>query len=154
MPHQVPPASTNDGWANDRLTSDSAVGGWSQQLGVAPLSRLELIAGKAIPTLLVDLMDCLLMTGGIVAWFDIPMRGSLLLLLLLTAPFILVQIGWGTLISLISRTQQQAMMFVFALAMLEVALSGFMVPAGDLPGVMQAVSCVSSVRHYWRSCAG
>jgi ABC-2 type transport system permease protein len=34
------------------------------------------------------------------------------------------------------------------MAMLEVALSGFMVPANDLPGIMRALSFVSSVRHY------
>ena len=122
--------------------------GTLEQLRVTPLGRLELMVGKAIPTLLVGLMDCLLMTGVIVAWFDVPMRGSLLLLLLLTIPFVLVQIGWGTLISLISRTQQQAMLFVFALAMLEVALSGFMVPAGDMPGAMRVLSTISSVQHY------
>jgi len=122
--------------------------GTLEQLRVTPLGRLELMAGKAIPPLLTGLINCLLMTGFIVAWFDVPMRGSLLLLTLLTVPFILVQIGWGTLISLVSRTQQQAILFVFALAMLEVALSGFMVPAGDMPGAMRALSALSSVQHY------
>jgi ABC-2 type transport system permease protein len=122
--------------------------GTLEQLRVTPLGRLELMAGKAIPTLLVGLVDCLLMLGVIAVWFDIPMRGSLLLLLLLTVPFVLAQIGWGTLISLVSHTQQQALLFVFALAMLEVAMSGFMVPAGDMPGVMRVLSSVSSVQHY------
>jgi ABC-2 type transport system permease protein len=122
--------------------------GTLEQLRVTPLGRLELMAGKAIPTLLVGLVDCLLMLGVIAVWFDIPVRGSLLLLLLLTIPFVLAQIGWGTLISLVSHTQQQALLFVFALAMLEVALSGFMVPAGDMPGVMRVLSAVSSVQHY------
>lgn len=122
--------------------------GTLEQLRVTPLGRLELILGKAIPPLLVGLMDCLLMTGAIIVWFDIPMRGSLLLLLLLTVPFILVQIGWGTLISLISRTQQQALLFVFALAILEIALSGFMVPAGDMPGPARILSTVSSMRYH------
>ena len=122
--------------------------GTMEQLRVTPLGRLELITGKAIPTLLVGLVNCLLMTGVIVAWFDVPVRGSLLLLLLLTIPFVLAQIGWGTLISLISRTQQQAMLFVFALAMLELACSGFLVPASDLSGVMQVLSSASSIRHY------
>jgi ABC-2 type transport system permease protein len=122
--------------------------GTLEQLRVTPLGRVELMVGKAIPTLLVGLVDCLLMTGVIVAWFDIPLRGSLPLLLLLTAPFILVQIGWGTLISLISRTQQQAMLFVFSLAMLEIACSGFLVPAGSLPETMRLLSRFSSVQHY------
>ena len=122
--------------------------GTLEQLRVTPLGRLELIAGKAIPVLIIGLADCLLMTGIITAWFDIPMRGSLLLLMFLTIPFVLTQIGWGTLISLISRTQQQAMMFVFALAMVEIACSGFMVPASTMPPVMRALSQLSSVKHY------
>jgi ABC-2 type transport system permease protein len=122
--------------------------GTLEQLRVTPLGRLDLMIGKAIPTLLVGLVDFLLMTGVIVAWFDVPMRGSLLLLILLTVPFILAQIGWGTLISLISRTQQQAMLFVFTLAMLEISLSGFLVPAGNLPGVMRALSRASTIQYY------
>jgi ABC-2 type transport system permease protein len=122
--------------------------GTVEQLRVTPLGQMELILGKAIPVLLIGLVNCLLMVGVIVAWFGIPMRGSLPLLLLLTIPFVLVQIGWGTLISLVSHTHQQAILFVFALAMLEVALSGFMVPTHNLPGVMQTLAHVSSVGRY------
>lgn len=122
--------------------------GTLEQLRVTPLGRLDLMIGKALPTLVIGMADFLLMIGIVVVWFDIPVRGSLPLLMLLTVPFVLAQIGWGTLISLVSRTQQQAMLFVFALAMLEVAFSGFLVPAGDMPGVMQLISYVSSVQHY------
>jgi ABC-2 type transport system permease protein len=122
--------------------------GTLEQLRVTPLRRLDLMMGKAIPTLVIGLVDFLMMLGIVIIWFDIPLRGSLPLLCLLTVPFVLAQIGWGTLISLVSRTQQQAMLLVFALAMLEVAFSGFLVPAGDMPGVMQAVSYMSSVQHY------
>ncbi len=122
--------------------------GTLEQLRVTPLGRIELIVGKAIPTLLVGMVDCLLMTGVAVAWFHIPVQGSLLLLMLFTIPFVLTQVGWGTLISLISRTQQQAMLFVFALAMLEIACSGFLVPASSLPEVMRWLSYASSVQHY------
>jgi ABC-2 type transport system permease protein len=122
--------------------------GTLEQLRVTPLGRLDLMVGKALPTLAIGIVDFLMMMGVIALWFDIPMRGSLLLLTLLTVPFVLVQIGWGTLISLVSRTQQQAMLFVFALAMLEVAFSGFLVPAGNMPPVMEIISYVSSVQHY------
>jgi ABC-2 type transport system permease protein len=104
--------------------------------------------GKAIPTLLIGVANSLTLMGLVTLWFDVPIRGSLFLMTLLTVPFLLAQIGWGTLISLVSRTQQQAMLLVFALAMLEVAFSGFMVPAGEMPGVMQAFSYGSSVQHY------
>jgi ABC-2 type transport system permease protein len=122
--------------------------GTMEQLRITPLGRLELIAGKAIPTLVVGMVDTLLTIGVVAIWFDIPLRGSLPLLLLLTVPFVLAQIGWGTLISLVSRTQQQAILFVFAMAMLEVACSGFMVPASDMPAAMRVVASASSVGHY------
>jgi ABC-2 type transport system permease protein len=122
--------------------------GTLEQLRVTPLKRLDLMAGKAIPTLLIGLLNFLMMVAIVVVWFDIPVRGSLLLLSLLTIPFVLAQIGWGTLISLVSRTQQQAMLFVFALVLVEVAFSGFLVPAGDMPGLMRVLSYVSSVQHY------
>jgi ABC-2 type transport system permease protein len=122
--------------------------GTLEQLRITPMGRLEMILGKAIPTLVVGLLNCLLMIGVIAVWFEVPMRGSLPLLLLLTIPFVLAQIGWGTLISLVSRTQQQAILFVFALAMLEVACSGFIVSTSDMPVAMQVVASVSSVQHY------
>jgi len=122
--------------------------GTLDQLRITPLRRTELIIGKAIPTLIVGLVDGLLMVGVIALWFDVPVRGSLPLLMLLTVPFVLAQVGWGTLISLISRTQQQAVLFVFVLAMLEVACSGFIVSASDMPVLMQVISSASSVQHY------
>jgi ABC-2 type transport system permease protein len=122
--------------------------GTMEQLRVTPLKRIDLMAGKAMPTLLIGLVDFVAMIALVVVWFDIPVRGSLPLLILLTIPFVLAQIGWGTLISLVSRTQQQAMLFVFALVIVEVAFSGFLVPAGDMPGVMNALAYVSSVQHY------
>ena len=122
--------------------------GTLEQLRITPLGRVELLAGKALPILALGLVDGLLMVGVIALWFHVPVRGSLPLLALLTIPFVLAQIGWGLLISLASRTQQQAVLFVFALAMLEVACSGFIVPASDMPGVMRVVSNGSSVQHY------
>jgi ABC-2 type transport system permease protein len=122
--------------------------GTLEQLRVTPLKRLDLMAGKAIPTLLIGLVNFLMMVAIVAAWFDIPVRGSLARLTLFTIPFVLAQVGWGTLISLVSRTQQQAMLFVFALVLVEVAFSGFLVPAGDMPGVMRVLSSVSAIQHY------
>jgi ABC-2 type transport system permease protein len=122
--------------------------GTLEQLRITPMGRLEMILGKAVPTLVVGVLNCVLMIGVVAVWFEVPMRGSLPLLLLLTIPFVLAQIGWGTLISLVSRTQQQAILFVFALAMLEVACSGFIVSTSDMPVAMQVVASVSSVQHY------
>ena len=122
--------------------------GTLEQLRVTPLGRLDLMLGKALPTLLVTVTDFLIMMGLATLTFGIPVRGSLVLLTVLTVPFVLVQIGWGTLISLVSHTQQQAMLFVFALAMVEVAFSGFMVPVTAMPAFMGTLSYASSLQHY------
>jgi ABC-2 type transport system permease protein len=122
--------------------------GTLEQLRITPVGRVELIVGKAMPTLVIGLLNILTMIALLIGWLRVPMRGSLPLLLLLSVPFILAQIGWGTLISLVSHNQQQAVLFVFAMAMLEVACSGFIVPASDMPKVMQVVSQASSVQHY------
>ena len=122
--------------------------GTMEQLRVTPLRRLDLLAGKAIPTLAIGLANFLTMIPFVVVCFGIPVRGSLLLLTGLTVPFVLVQIGWGTFVSLVSRTQQQAMLFVFTLVIVEVAFSGFLVPASDMPAAMRALSSLSAVQHY------
>jgi len=64
-----------------------------------------------------------------VLWFDLPFRGSLLLLLVSSALFLSTALGIGLLISTVSRTQQQAMMTAFLYFMPAVLLSGFLFPS-------------------------
>ena len=122
--------------------------GTLEQLIVAPLGRLELVLGKAMPALIVGGLDFLLMLAVAVHLFAIPLRGSFLLLLGMTMLFILAEIGWGMLISVIARTQQQAILFVFILAMVDISLSGYMVPVKNLPAALQLVAKVAPMYHY------
>lgn len=122
--------------------------GTLEQLMVMPLGRLELIIGKAIPALIVGAFNFLLMLGVAVHGFRVPMRGSLLLLLALTSLFIVAEIGYGMLISGIARTQQQAILLVFVLAMVDMAFSGFLVRIGNLPVVLRTIAQVVPLRHY------
>ncbi|MCS7220388.1 MAG: ABC transporter permease [Anaerolineae bacterium] len=122
--------------------------GTLEQLAVTPLSRFELITGKAIPAAVLGLLNFAFMLGVMVYGFHVPMRGSLLLLFGVTLLFIAVEIGWGMLISAISRTQQQAILLVFIVAMTDVSLSGYMVPVKNMPAFLQAISILSALRHY------
>jgi ABC-2 type transport system permease protein len=122
--------------------------GTLEQLIVIPLRRLELVIGKAIPALVVGTVNFLLMLGVAVFAFHLPMRGSVPLLLILTVLFILTEIGYGVLISGLARTQQQAILFVFVLAMVDMAFSGYMVRVKNLPGALQAIAQVVPFRHY------
>ena len=122
--------------------------GTLEQLAVTPLSRIELVTGKAIPPAVLGLLDFILMLGVMVYGFQVPMRGSLLLLFGVTLLFITVEISWGILISAISRTQQQAILLVFIVAMTDVSLSGYMVPVKNMPAFLQTISTISAFRHY------
>jgi ABC-2 type transport system permease protein len=122
--------------------------GTLEQLIVTPLGRLELVVGKAIPALIIGALNFLLMLGVAVAVFGVPLRGSVLLLFALTTLFILAEIGWGIFISGVARTQQQAILFVFVLAMVDVAFSGYMVPVKNLPGLLRLFSRLVPLYHY------
>jgi len=122
--------------------------GTLEQLIVTPLSRLELVLGKAIPAFIIGAVNFLLMLGVTVHIFGVPMRGSVGLLFALTLLFIVAEIGWGVLISAMARTQQQAILLVFILAMVDMSFSGFMVPVKNLPGTLQWIARAVPMYHY------
>ena len=66
-----------------------------------------------------------------------PIRGSLLLLFLATALYLMTTLGMGLFISTVSATQQQAMMSTFFFYFPAVLLSGFMFPIANMPAVVQ-----------------
>ena len=122
--------------------------GTLEQLMVMPLRRVELVIGKAIPALVIGALNFLLMLAVAIFAFRVPMRGSLLLLFALTLLFIVAEIGYGMFISSIARTQQQAILFVFVLAMVDMSFSGYLVRVKNLPGVLRTIAQVVPFRHY------
>lgn len=122
--------------------------GTLEQLMVMPLRRLELVIGKAIPALLIGAINFLLTLAVTILVFQVPMQGSLLLLFGLTLLFIVAEIGYGIFISSVARTQQQAILFVFVLAMVDMTFSGYLVRVKNLPGPLQAISQIVPFHHY------
>ena len=107
--------------------------GTSEQLAVTPIRSYELLAGKMIPYIVIGYIDILLVTVVAVGWFRVPIHGSVLLLFLLAAPFLLSTLGIGILTSTIARTQQQSMMISFFFMMPNTLLAGFMFPIENMP---------------------
>ena len=77
--------------------------GTLEQLIVSPIARLELVLGKAIPAFIIGVFNFLLMLGVAVHFFQVPLRGSLWLLLAITMLFVAAVVGWGLLISATAR---------------------------------------------------
>jgi ABC-2 type transport system permease protein len=122
--------------------------GTLEQLLVTPLQRVELIIGKAIPAVVVASVNFVIVFLIVQQGFELPMRGSFALLLALSVLFIIAEVGWGLMISAFSHTQQQAVLFVFVLAMVDVAFSGYTVPVERLPQVMQWIAQLFPFQHY------
>jgi len=122
--------------------------GTLEQLIVMPLTRLELVIGKALPALIMGMINFLSMLAVAVWGFGVPLRGSLWLLLGLTLLFVLAEIGYGIFISGVARTQQQAILLVFMLAMVDMAFSGYLVPIKNLPAGLRLIARAVPLRHY------
>ncbi len=122
--------------------------GTMEQLVVTPISRLQLVLGKALMAGIIGLINLYLLVLLLTWGFEIPLRGDLSLLVTLGILFIITEIGWGTLISVVTTNQQQAILLVFLLAMLEVTFSGYLVPTENMPWFMQAIAQLSPLQHF------
>ncbi len=122
--------------------------GTIEQILVSPITPAEFILGKTIPFALIGYADVFLVAGIGVFWFDVPIRGSILLLLGVTALYLATTLGIGLLISTVSRTQQQAMMTVFFVYLPAVLLSGFMFPIANMPPAVQLLTYANPLRHF------
>jgi ABC-2 type transport system permease protein len=123
--------------------------GTLEQLNVTPLARWELIVGKLLPYAVLGMVDVLLVVAVAIGWFEVPLRGSFLLLLLLCMVYLLTTLGLGLFVSTISSTQQQAMMtssFFFLLPM--VFLSGFIFPIENMPEAIQTFTYLIPLRYF------
>ena len=130
------------------LTREREIG-TMEQLMIMPFRRIEIVIGKSIPPLAVTLLNYPLMLFVAHHVFGTPMRGSMVLLVALTTLFMICEVGWGLLLSSIARTQQQAVLFVFMQAVIDVSLSGYLVPVENMPQVLSIVSNVVPLRHFF-----
>jgi len=122
--------------------------GTIEQILVSPITPAEFILGKTLPFALVGYADVLMIAGIGVFWFDVPIRGSLPLLLLATTFYLMTTLGIGLFISTVSGTQQQAMMTVFFFYFPAVLLSGFMFPIANMPVLVQYLTYVNPLRYF------
>jgi ABC-2 type transport system permease protein len=122
--------------------------GTVEQLIVTPIQPLELIVGKIVPYALIAIFDAveILVLGS--WWFNVPINGSVSLLISLSCVFLLSSLGIGVLISSVARTQQEAMFLSFFSMFPAIFLSGFMFPLASMPGILQALSYAVPLRYF------
>jgi ABC-2 type transport system permease protein len=122
--------------------------GTLEQLFVTPMRPIELIIGKSLLAFLITYLGFLGMLALNVFHFQIPLRGSLALLMILTGYYILAEMGWGLLVSTIAKTQGQSLLGGYIVGIVEVILSGRVLPVGYMPRAAQVLSLLMPSRHY------
>jgi ABC-2 type transport system permease protein len=122
--------------------------GTLEQLLVMPFSSLEIIIGKSIPVILICFFDFVLMLGMTHLAFDVPVRGSLALLLVLAFGYLLVELGKGLVISVIARSQHQAFLLVMLVGMADFMFTGYAAPVESMPQMMQYLANLIPAHHW------
>jgi ABC-2 type transport system permease protein len=121
--------------------------GTIEQLIVTPVKPLELIIGKITPYVFIAFISVLEVLAIGVFWFGVPIKGSLGLLLGLSALFLLTSLGIGIFISSVANTQQEAMLLVFLTMFPTIFLAGFFFPIEAMPGWLQALTYIVPLRY-------
>ncbi len=122
--------------------------GTLEQLMITPLSRLELMLGKIIPYLAIAFVDLLLILAVGLAVFDVPLRGSVPLLFVLTAIFLASTVAIGLLVSTVAQNQQQAMQTALFIIVPQILLSGFVFPLASMPWGVRWISYVMPLTYF------
>ena len=122
--------------------------GTLEQLNVTPITRGQFIAGKLLPFWVLGLIELALglILGKLV--FDIPMRGSVLLLFGVAAMYLCVALGVGLWISTVVETQQQAMFVSFFISNIYLLMSGLFTPIDSMAPWVRVVTLINPVRHF------
>ncbi len=122
--------------------------GTFDQLLVTPLRPVEILLGKALPGFLIGFVEATLIIVVAVAWFHVPLRGSLAALYLGLFLFLLSSIGVGLMISSISVTQQQGLLGAFLFLVPAIILSGFATPIANMPEIVQKLTLLNPMRYF------
>ena len=122
--------------------------GTLEHLLVMPFSSFEIILGKSIPVILIGFADFVLMLGMVHFAFKVPIRGSLPLLLVLAFVYLIVELGKGLVISVVSHTQHQAFLLVMLVGMVDFMFTGYAAPVEGMPKILQWLANFIPAHHW------
>lgn len=117
---------------------------------VSPLKPLLFILSKAIPYIFLSLVNVVTILIVSFTVLEVPINGSLFLLMAESLLFIITAVSLGLMISTFTKTQQEAQMFsLMALMLPTLLLGGFMFPIESMPLPLQVVSDIVPSKWYF-----
>ena len=121
--------------------------GTFDQLLVTPYRPSEIMAGKAMPAMLIGMTQATGVLAVAQLWFHIPFAGSFITLYAGILCFVLASVGMGLMVSAVSYTMQQSMLFSFLLIMPFATLSGLTTPLENMPLALQYFTLANPLRY-------
>jgi ABC-2 type transport system permease protein len=114
--------------------------GTLEQLFVTPVRPMGLLLGKLLPYLMIGFFELCMILTFMRFIFSVPIHGSVLLLALLSLPYIFVSLSLGILISSKANSQAEAMQLAFLTILPSIFFSGYIFPRETMPKFFYALS--------------
>ncbi len=128
--------------------------GTMENLLATPVRPFEVMAGKILPYVVLGYVQLGVILGAAFLLFDVPMVGSLPLLLAMIGVFMLANLGVGFTFSTLARNQLQALQLTFFFFLPSMLLSGFMFPFRGMPPWAQWLGEALPLTHFLRIVRG
>ncbi len=122
--------------------------GTMENLLATPLRPMEVMVGKIVPYVIIGYLQVTLILVMAKYLFNVPMQGSVSLLLLLCLPFIAANLVVGLMFSTLASNQLQAMQGAFFFFLPSILLSGFMFPFRGMPNWAQWIGNLLPLTHF------
>ena len=122
--------------------------GTIEQLNVTPIKKYQFIIGKLLPFLIIALVE---FTFGLilaVLIYQVPIKGSLLLIYSFTLVYLVTVLGIGLFISTVTDTQQQAMFISWFILVIFILMSGLFTPIENMPAWAQKITLFNPVKYF------
>jgi ABC-2 type transport system permease protein len=128
--------------------------GTMENLLATPVRPFEVMAGKIAPYIVIGYIQLGVILGAAALLFEVPMVGSLALLLAMIGVFMLANLAVGFTFSTLAKNQLQAMQMTFFFFLPSMLLSGFMFPYRGMPVWAQYLGEVLPLTHFLRIVRG
>jgi len=123
--------------------------GTMEQIRMSPIGTLPFVLGKTVPYFVISLISSMSIVFMAMLMFDLPMRGSWLMLLLAVSLFLVGALAFGLLISTVADNQQVAFQMALLTSYLPtLMLSGFIFPIQSMPAFLQVVTYAVPARYF------
>jgi len=122
--------------------------GTFEQFAVMPLRPLDVIVGKIAPYFAVAALNMVLAVVAGVVLFDVPFRGSVVLLAAFGLAFLFAVQGFGVLVSTASRSQGEAVQLAILIILPQIMVSGMIFPIRAMPTVLRWIGAVMPLTYF------